>query len=43
MRTAMNARFLHIPAGFVSPERVLKLVLDIKQPDSDRAAEQCDR
>ena len=43
MRTAMQPSFLKIPAIVVDPECILKLVLDIEQPDTNRGSEKRDR
>jgi len=42
MRAAVKRRLLQIPGLVVNPRGILKLVLDIKQPDTNRSREQHD-
>src|SRR5712691_8554484 len=43
MRAAVKRHLLQIPGSVVSPYGILKLVLDIEQPDPGRGREQHDR
>src|SRR6266705_3643857 len=43
MRTTTKRRVLQVPSSIMSPHGVLKLVLNIEQPDTDRSSKQHDR
>ena len=40
MRAPVKRHLLQLPSSVVNPDGILKLVLDVKQPDTDRGREQ---
>ena len=43
VRTAVNGRFKYVPGFVPRPKRVLELVLNIEQPDTERSTDERDR
>jgi len=43
VRAALKRHLVQVPGSVVGPYGILKLVLDLEQPDTDRGREQHDR